>query len=197
MEYDIKPLGTEYGKHYVVRELINSESIVYSGGIGEDISFDLELIKSTKCNIWGFDPTLRSKMFIENNLSDNFIFQHYGISNFDGSALFEPPSNPAHVSYKQTSTGNSEMPVKKISTIMRDFGHSHIDLLKLDIEGSEFDVIENILHEKILPKQLSVEFHKTKTETIKWLNSFDLIKTFYTVTVFADNVIEAHFLLKH
>ena len=42
---------------------------------------------------------------------------------------------------------------------MNQFGHSHIDILKMDIEGSEYKVISNILSEKIPVRQILVEVH--------------------------------------
>jgi Methyltransferase FkbM domain len=35
----------------------------------------------------------------------------------------------------------------------------HVDVLKLDVEGSEYDVIPDIVTSPILPLQLLVEFH--------------------------------------
>ena len=35
----------------------------------------------------------------------------------------------------------------------------HIDLLKLDIEGAEYDVIDDVLNEKLSIKQICLEFH--------------------------------------
>ncbi len=45
--------------------------------------------------------------------------------------------------------------------MMADLGHTEIDLLKMDIEGAEYDVIQNMLASfpQILPKQILVEFH--------------------------------------
>ena len=42
---------------------------------------------------------------------------------------------------------------------MTDLGHKHIDVLKMDIEGSEYDVIENILNTNISINQILIEFH--------------------------------------
>jgi hypothetical protein len=47
---------------------------------------------------------------------------------------------------------------QKLSTIMRSLGHTHIDLLKLDIEGGWQRVIRNIVEEKISVSMLCVEF---------------------------------------
>ena len=51
-----------------------------------------------------------------------------------------------------------EVDVKKLSTIMTELGHSKIDLLKIDIEGVENEVLNQMLDEKIYPTYLSVDF---------------------------------------
>jgi predicted PolB exonuclease-like 3'-5' exonuclease len=50
-------------------------------------------------------------------------------------------------------------PIKRLQTIMKELGHNHIDVLKMDIEGGEYEVIEDMLASSIKPKQLLVEFH--------------------------------------
>jgi len=42
---------------------------------------------------------------------------------------------------------------------MRELGHEYIDILKMDIEGAEYDVIKDIHHLNIRPQQILVEFH--------------------------------------
>ena len=49
--------------------------------------------------------------------------------------------------------------MKRLTTVMKELGHERIDLLKLDIEGAEYGVIEDMQSSGILPKQLLVEFH--------------------------------------
>ena len=44
-------LGTEYGGWLVDLDLIPERSTIVSAGIGEDISFDLELIRQKRCNV--------------------------------------------------------------------------------------------------------------------------------------------------
>ncbi len=38
-------------------------------------------------------------------------------------------------------------------------GHSRIDLLKMDIEGAEYEVLEGLLVSPVKPRQLLIEFH--------------------------------------
>ena len=48
--------------------------------------------------------------------------------------------------------------VNSIKNIMDQRGHAQIDLLKLDIEGAEIEVINQMLNDKIYPKYLLIEF---------------------------------------
>jgi len=49
--------------------------------------------------------------------------------------------------------------MKSISSILKELNHSKIDVLKMDIEGSEYDVLEDILTVDIKINQLLIEFH--------------------------------------
>ena len=54
-------LGTNYGGWYVPRKMIlGKDSIVYCGGCGEDISFDLTISHMYKSNLVLIDPTSRA-----------------------------------------------------------------------------------------------------------------------------------------
>lgn len=60
-----------------------------------------------------------------------------------------------------------EIPVKKLSTIMAELNHQRIDILKMDIEGPEYDVIEDLLQSNLEVRQLLVEFHHRFSSTGK------------------------------
>ena len=100
---------------------------------------------------------------MENKINiNNIIYKNYALGNQDGIQKFYLPSNQNFVSCSlvEGMKGNDyiNVNVKKLRTVMNELGHTHIDLLKLDIEGSECDVIENMLNEEIYPKYLAVEF---------------------------------------
>ena len=49
----MEKLGTKYGGWYVPEEMeLNEDSIIYSAGVGEDISFDLLLNNKYKSHIY-------------------------------------------------------------------------------------------------------------------------------------------------
>ena len=64
----MEKLGTNYGGWIIPKNInLNENSIVYSGGVGEDISFDIKLQTKYGCNIILIDPTEKArKHFIEN-----------------------------------------------------------------------------------------------------------------------------------
>jgi hypothetical protein len=50
---------------------------------------------------------------------------------------------------------------------MKRNGHNHIDLLKIDIEGSEYEVLEDLLRRRLPVNQVLVEFHHDILPDIK------------------------------
>ena len=139
-------------------------SVVYSFGVGEDISFDLELIGRFGVCVHAFDPTPRAIAWVaQQRLPGKFVFHCCGIADFDGRARFLPPENPAHVSHtlvqRETPWPAIELPVRRLRSIMKNLGHQQIGLLKMDVEGAEYAVLIDLLAARIFPKQLLVEFH--------------------------------------
>jgi FkbM family methyltransferase len=156
--------GTEYGAHTVCPHALGANSVMYSVGLGEDVSFDLELQRRTKMTVHGIDPTPRSLAYLTSlDLPDRFHVHGLAIGSYDGRARFHPPRNPNHVSHSLLERGNVadafEVEVVKVSTMMQRLGHDHLDILKLDIEGAEYEVIEQLVQERVMIRQLLVEYH--------------------------------------
>ncbi len=139
-------------------------SVVYSFGVGEDISFDLGLIQRFGVTVHGFDPTPRSVAWVgAQSLPHPFVFHPYGVAAQDGVRRFAPPRNARYVSHTllhRGSPGNAiAVTVQRLSTILRTLGHSRIHLLKMDIEGAEYEVLDDLLDSELEVEQLLVEFH--------------------------------------
>lgn len=158
--------GSEYGGWTIAAGTLNVDSIVYSVGVGQDISFDLELINAYHLTVHAFDPTPRSIEWLKKQrLSEQFVFHPIGIAGFDGLAAFHPPKDPAYVSYslvqhaQQDAAEVVKSPVRRLGSIMNELGHGHVDLLKIDIEGAEYDVIQDLIDQCLPVRQILVEFH--------------------------------------
>ncbi len=100
-------------------------------------------------------------------LPKNLIIHEYGLGALDGEMIFYPPENPDHVSYSTLRKSYQKierqvikLPVKTLGTIMTQLDHKQVDILKMDIEGTEYDVIDYIYYTQIpRPSQILVEFH--------------------------------------
>lgn len=74
-------IGTQYGGWWIPADIhLNKTSIVYSGGIGEDMSFDVNLQSKYGCTVICIDPTQRAVTHYEQ------LKQYYetGKKNFTG-----------------------------------------------------------------------------------------------------------------
>ncbi|MDR0868793.1 MAG: FkbM family methyltransferase [Planctomycetota bacterium] len=141
--------------------------VVYSAGVGEDISFDLAILAQYPLTtIYAFDPTPKSIGYVQRqNLPVNFRFFPYGVSDQTGEKTFFLPKNPDFVSgsIEQHADVAAErqlvVPMKSLRDIAAEHGHRYLDILKMDIEGSEFAVIESLAASGIVCGQILVEFH--------------------------------------
>jgi len=158
-------LGSDYGGWDVHLAGLNADSIIYSAGVGEDVSFDVELIERLGARVHAFDPTPRSIEWANRaSLPEAFRLHEFGIAAADGQAAFHPPADKRHVSHTVLDIPGRPgqavtLPVLRLSSIMARLGHERVDLLKLDVEGAEYQVIDDIVAAGLRPGQLLVEFH--------------------------------------
>lgn len=160
---DLKRLGTHYGGWWVPTSLLGQKSIVYSVGVGGDASFDLALIEGFGCSVWGFDPTPFSQQYVRSrDWPPQWHFEEVGIWTESGRVRFQPPAGRLGGSASITRPGNQQgaflATVEDLPTIMARLGHDHINLLKMDIEGAEGPVIDQLVENGIRPDILCVEY---------------------------------------
>ena len=147
---------------------ISRSSRILSLGIGNDVSFDREIISRYGCDVHAFDPTPRWVEWIgTQHMPPQFHFNPFAVGK--GDTLMQ--MYPRVYNGRQSSTmmtvidegGGSERAVdvrmKRISTILGELRFPGIDILKMDIEGAEYDVIDDLLDTGIPVYQLLVEFH--------------------------------------
>ena len=88
-----------------------------------------------------------------------------GLGANDGEMEFFPPrkESSTHFSpidrYDNLEVETIKAPVKTLKSIAQECGHQTIDLLKMDIEGAEYDVIDNLEEQEVEINQILIEFH--------------------------------------
>jgi FkbM family methyltransferase len=161
---DLRQIGTDYGGWVVPFRLLNRNPVCYCVGCGEDISFDLGLIDEFGCHVYGFDPTPRAIKYVREHAKqyDKYHFSDFGIWDKEDILIFYAPRNPEHVSHSilnlQKTEDYFEAKVERLSSVMQRNGHDKLDLLKLDIEGAEYQVIDSIIEDKLNIMILCVEY---------------------------------------
>jgi FkbM family methyltransferase len=146
-------------------DVLDARSIVYSCGVGRDISFDLEMIQRFGLRVRAFDPTPRSLEWLSAQVvPSQFLLSAVGIADYDGVGEFVLRSDPDFDSYElgvstEGAFDRVTLPVRRIASLMNSFGDGHLDLLKLDIEGAEYGVLADVLDSHIDVRQMLVEFH--------------------------------------
>lgn len=198
--------GNNYGGFYLHTEEINAQSIVYSLGIGMDVSFDMDLIASFKCNVYGFDPTPKSIQWVKENINESkFIMSEFGISNSSKKKKFYLPKNQDNISgslfpIDTVNKGDAIMlEFKTLQEVMQNNNHNHLDILKIDIEGAEYEVLNQIINQSISINQIVVEFHPhlIRNGRRKTLEILNLLKqNGYRCFAISNSYLEYSFLKK-
>ena len=158
--------GTQYGGWMLDLDRVPEGSTIISAGIGEDISFDLALMKKKNCKIIGIDPTEKSHRFIEaQGELKNFILVKKALTELEGDVirLFKN-SNANHVSESIMSDHHAinafDSYLCETTSLETLFSmYDNISVVKMDIEGSEYDVIPNLKEMPNTVEQFCIEFH--------------------------------------
>ena len=107
-------------------------------------------------------------MFSAADLPNRFQFHPWAVTAEDGTVKLYPrvrkDGRQSAVMYTMLAEDAScenaiEVPALSLASIAARLGHARIDLLKMDIEGAEYEVLEGLLASPIRPCQLLVEFH--------------------------------------
>lgn len=155
--------GARSGVWTVCTAGLGPDSVVYSAGVGDNVAWDLALIERFGATVHAFDPTPACVRWVAGQqLPARFRFHPVGLAARDGVARFRAQRRPGGFNFTPADPSDPTAvtaPVRRLSTLMRELGHSRIDVLKLDIEGCEYDVLADLLGEAVPVRQILVEFH--------------------------------------
>lgn len=163
------PSNHNYGAWGVCTNLLPPDPLVYSFGIGVDVSFDVAIVRDFGARaVFCYDPTIDKEYFakISNGKDKNLLFSQLGAGASNDVIHFYKSKDPRIQSLVSTpglSGYNIEpyltAPVHEISSIAAINKHSWVDLIKLDIEGAEFDLLLQADLRLLPTSHILVEFH--------------------------------------
>ena len=142
-----------------VRTVLKKKSscVVYSVGSKGEVSFEIGIEhKLPNCEIHIFDPTLTvvQRRNID-ELLEKFYFHDVGLAGSDGEMRIKSRK------ILWTQRTKSVYQVQSLGTMMASLGHTWLDVLKIDIEGGEWKVFEEICKgvSNIPVTQIQIELH--------------------------------------
>lgn len=165
----IRSGNQSYGRFNVADSVVKKDEhpVIYSFGIGEDLSFSADVLQRWDCDVYAFDPTPKAIAYVKSHplyWNNRFHFYEWGLSDANEIGKFHLPTNESYVSgsllYHSGVREESIMiQLKTLKTIMNELGHEKISVLKMDIEGSEFQVFEKLQLDELSFTQLCLEVH--------------------------------------
>lgn len=143
---------------------LNCESIFFD--VGAHIGMVSEKINHLYgCKIYSFEPDYKNYNYLVQKFKsiNNIAIYNFALSNFDG--LGNMITNHGSASFKLVPSkiiNNESVQVKNISKFLIENKINKIDVLKLNVEGSEFEILENLLDNKYIENvnTLLVQFHE-------------------------------------
>jgi hypothetical protein len=147
------------GKWVSDPQSLGAGAVVYSFGAGTEISFDTEMAGLYGCEVHCFDPTPS----VSRDFAGCRPKQPVGKGTFSFHAVGLGPVSLDGDKPDELVLEDQKCEVKRLSEISTELGHSHVDILKIDIEGGEMAALPEIITsgtlERLAVKQLLVEFH--------------------------------------
>jgi FkbM family methyltransferase len=162
---DLVVLGDlSYGGYRVPVGMLNADSVVYTVGVGEDIRFDLALIARVGCTIYSMDPVPRAAEYARAAAAHEprFVFHEIALWSRDETLTFHAPREEGYVSHSAVNLFGTEEAFqasgRSLRSLMKEWDHDHIDLLKVSAEGSEFEILDTLLRDGPVVPILCAEF---------------------------------------
>jgi FkbM family methyltransferase len=158
--------GNDYCGWSIPRGTLSGDSVIVDVGLGEDVSFSRSLMGAYGCRVHGFDPTPRAIAYVKSLACESLLVHEFGVSGGSGKAIFYLPNNESHVSgslIPEQHVGRTQIEVNLLGMkdVLRTIGADRIDVLKIDIEGAEYELLASAEFRDCAPSVgvLCIEFH--------------------------------------
>lgn len=166
-----------YDNIYAHCDLSNLNNVI---DIGANVGlFSLYMLKKNNCKrIYAIEPTKKAFEQLSDVLKfeSNTSIHKLAIHNFNDKSKIKSVEDNSTISgfideihnYTNCRMNDEEVDVVTLSRFMNDHNLNHVDLIKIDIEGCEYDVIDSLSDSDLLKSdRYLIEYHLAKTKNIK------------------------------
>ena len=159
---------------------LNEQSIVFDigGYIGD---FANLIYEKYKCNVYIFEPSPTFyKICLERFKNNKKIFCfNYGLSDSENEYLLSNEKEASSIAKNIIDKNGEFVKIRKFSEVFEELNINKIDLLKVNIEGSEYNLMPHIIEEKLIERinNIQIQFHifiaDAKEKRDKIINSLE------------------------
>jgi FkbM family methyltransferase len=163
----LQRLGSEYGGWIVPVDLIDETWTCYCVGAGSDVTFDLALLRNYGARVRTFDPfhVFGEQARQAAGGDPRFSFHEVAIAPSDGPVVMYGRQDEESGSLSAANlygVGSSFVkPGRSLPSLVAELGDETVELLKLDVEGSEYAVLSALDPLALGVRVLCVELHHT------------------------------------
>ena len=158
-------LGTSYGGWTLPGDAIDASWTCYMVGAGGDVSAEVELTKRYGATVRSFDAVADyvDRAQTEANGAPRFSAHHAAIALQDGPMLMQvthdQQSQSVSAAHLYDSHSFIELPGRTIPSLMADLCDEKIELLKIDTEGTEYELLPTLDLRAMGVKVFATELH--------------------------------------
>jgi len=180
LPHGFERLGTKYGGWWVFAPAVGKDPLLIDGGLGHDVSFPLAFVARFGGQVIGIDPNPAAVSYAQAHCPSSMQIQSKAFWTVGGETvtfhlprpLDQLPRGADGVSgsllNSHTYTGGQQVsvPTTNLSDLLDLAARSECDVLKLDIEGAEYEVLAALCANDDIrrAKQVLVEFHHHCTD---------------------------------
>jgi FkbM family methyltransferase len=156
--------------NFLYRPDLSPTSVVIDGGCSYQADFSVLLMRRYGVRAFGVDPTRKHSAALrelEVQHQGRFVHVPCAIAANDGVLTFTKSRTnesgsllPDHVNVVHDETTTYDVKAVALPSLLEQIGVETVDLLKLDLEGAEYELLGSVTNEQLRPfRQVFVEFH--------------------------------------
>ena len=176
-----------YSNSFILIDKLSNNSVAIDVGCAQDADFSKLINNKYKSKCYGIDPTLKHRaelLKLEQNSNNLFKYLQYAISKKDEKIVFyESQDNQSgsllssHVNVRNDNIIEYEVQGIRLISLFSELNLMRIDILKLDIEGAEYELLAEIKENDLeIIDQLFIEFHHHAIPEFTSKDTYKLVK---------------------
>ena len=165
----LQPLGSDYGYWVVPVDWIDSSWTCYCVGAGGDITFERELLARYSPTVRSFEPDedYVGRIEISPEHAARFSAYQMAITPANGPIRMQRTHIPGSRSLSPVHLYDTEdyveVPGRSLRSLMEEFGDDRVELLKVDVEGGEYDLVPTLDLAAMGVRVFCIQLHHTGT----------------------------------